>query len=32
MDNTIFIQRKRVCVKPLHSHLEAIQKLEPQKQ
>ena len=29
MGNTIFIQRKRVCVKPLHSRLEAIQKLEP---
>ena len=31
MGNTIFIQRKRVCVKPLHSWLEAIQKLEPPK-
>ena len=31
MGKTIFIQRKRVCVKPLHSWLEAIQKLEPQK-
>ena len=29
MGNTIFIQGKRVCVKPLHSRLEAIQKLEP---
>ena len=29
--NTIFIQGKRVCVKPLHSRLEAIQKLEPPK-
>ena len=29
MDNTIFIQGKRVCVKPLRSQLEAIQKLEP---
>ena len=29
MGNTIFIQGKRVCVKPLHSWLEAIQKLEP---
>ena len=29
MGNTIFIQKKRVCVKPLHSWLEAIQKLEP---
>ena len=27
--NTIFIQDKRVCVKPLCSRLEAIQKLEP---
>ena len=31
MGNTIFIQGKRVCIKPLHSHLEAIQKLEPPK-
>ena len=29
MGNTIFIQEKRVCVKPLYSRLEAIQKLEP---
>ena len=29
MGNTIFIQGKRVCVKPLNSRLEAIQKLEP---
>ena len=29
MGNTIFIQGKRVCVKPLCSWLEAIQKLEP---
>ena len=29
MGNTIFIEGKRVCVKPLHSRLEAIQKLEP---
>ena len=29
MGNTICIQGKRVCVKPLHSRLEAIQKLEP---
>ena len=29
MDNTIFIQEKRVCVKPLHIRLEAIQKLKP---
>ena len=27
MGNTIFIQEKRVCVKPLHSRLEAILKL-----
>ena len=27
MGNTIFIQEKRVCIKPLHSRLEAIQKL-----
>ena len=27
--NTIFIQEKRVCFKPLHSRLEAIQKLKP---
>ena len=31
MGNTIFIQGKRVCVKPLHSWLEPIQKLEPPK-
>ena len=29
MGNTIFIQEKRVCVKPVHSRLEAIQKLKP---
>ena len=29
MGNTIFIQEKRVCVKPLCSSLEAIQNLEP---
>ena len=29
MGNTIYIQGKRACVKPLHSRLEAIQKLEP---
>ena len=29
MGNTIFMQGKRVCVKPLHSRLEAIQNLEP---
>ena len=27
MGNTIFIKERRVCVKPLHSHLEVIQKL-----
>ena len=27
MGNTIFIQEKRVCVRPLHSRLEAIPKL-----
>ena len=29
MGNTIFIKDKRVCVKPLQSRLEAIQKLKP---
>ena len=29
MGNTIFIKGKRVCVKPLRSRLEAIQKLKP---
>ena len=29
MGNTIFIQNKRVCIKPLRSRLEAIQKLQP---
>ena len=29
MGNTIFIKEKRVCVKPLRSRLEAIQKLMP---
>ena len=29
MDNEIFIQNKRVCVQPLRSRLEAIQKLQP---
>ena len=29
MCDIIFIQEKRVCVKPLHSQLEAIQKLKP---
>ena len=29
MENTIFIKERRVCVKPLRSRLEAIQKLKP---
>ena len=29
MGNKIFIQDKRVCVQPLRSRLEAIQKLQP---
>ena len=29
MGNTIFIQDRRVCVKPLRSRLEAIQNLPP---
>ena len=29
MGNTIFIRNKRVCVRPLRSQLEAIQKLKP---
>ena len=29
MGNTIFIREKRVCLKPLRSRLEAIQKLKP---
>ena len=29
MDNTIFIRNKRVCVKPIRSRIEAIQKLKP---
>ena len=29
MGNTIFIKEKRICVKPLRSRLEAIQKLKP---
>ena len=29
MGNTIFIKGRRVYVKPLHSHLEAIQKIKP---
>ena len=28
MGNTIFIQERRVCIKPLRSRLEAIQKLK----
>ena len=28
MGNTIFIKERRVCVKPLHSRLEAIQKIK----
>ena len=29
MGNEIFIQNKRVCVKPLRNRLDAIQKLQP---
>ena len=29
MGNEIFIENKRVCVQPLRSRLEAIQKLQP---
>ena len=29
MGNKIFMQNKRVCVQPLRSRLEAIQKLQP---
>ena len=29
MGNTIFIRDRRVCVKPLRSRIEAIQKLKP---
>ena len=29
MGNTIFIRNKRVCIRPLRSQIEAIQKLEP---
>ena len=29
MDNEIFIQNKRVCVKPLRNRIETIQKLQP---
>ena len=31
MGNDIFIERKKVCVKPLRNRLEAIQKLQPPK-
>ena len=31
MGNEIFIKNKKVCVKPLRSRLEAIQKLQPPK-
>ena len=31
MGNEIFIENKRVCIKPLRSRLEAIQKLQPLK-
>ena len=29
MGNTIFINDRRICVKPLHSQLEVIQKIKP---
>ena len=29
MGNTIFIQEKRVCIRPLHNRLEAIERLKP---
>ena len=29
MGNIIFVKERRVCVKPLHSWLEAIQKMKP---
>ena len=29
MGNTIFIRNKRVCIRPLRSQIEAIQKLKP---
>ena len=29
MGNDIFIQNKRVCIKPLRNRLEAIQRLQP---
>ena len=28
MGNTIFVKERRVCVRPLHSRLEAIQKMK----
>ena len=31
MGNKIFIENKKVCVKPLRNRLEAIQKLKPPK-
>ena len=31
MENKIFIEKKKVCVKPLRNRLEAIQKLQPPK-
>ena len=31
MGNEIFIENKKVCVQPLRSRLEAIQKLQPPK-
>ena len=31
MENEIFVENKRVCVKPLRSRMEAIQKLQPPK-
>ena len=31
MGNKIFIENKKVCVKPLRNRLEAIQKLQPPK-
>ena len=31
MGNEIFIENKKVCVKPLRSRLESIQKLQPTK-
>ena len=32
MGNKIFIQNKKLCVQPLRSRFEAIQKLQPPKQ